>query len=677
LPLAAFLAILLGGRALPRRAIAVLGTAPTAAAAALAVAVAWNFIASPPPGGAFVSPHWTWIDVGDHTLASGNILAQAGLYLDPLAVVMMLVVTVIGFLILLYSTQYMAGDESYGRFFAYMNLFVSMMLVLVLADNLLFFYLGWEGVGLCSYLLISFWYKDAANVRAGRKAFIVTRVGDTALLLGIFLLATNLGTLDIQGVLAGASNANTWPAGSGLAVAAAMLLLAGALGKSAQLPLQTWLPDAMAGPTPTSALIHAATMVTAGVYLLARMSPLMAKAPDVQTLTAVIGAATLLYAALSALAQRDIKRVLAYSTISQVGYMFLALGVGSAWSAIFHLVTHAVFKSLLFLAAGAVILAMRHEQDMFRMGGLRKRMPLVFWSFLIGGAALSALPLITSGDYSKDAMLEAAWMLGTPGGKIFWTIGAVGAILSAAYTFRMIFLVFCGKKRRGEGEMPMSTTGVPPVSGGGTGILPVSALREDQKQQQDRAETALEHMGKMPMPQPGAAMKIPLVVLSVLTIVLAPIQWPRSLGDLPLLSNFLEGTFHVHPNFASPATDILLLGLTGVASLLGLGAAYVMFLRRPELSLRLAMSPAGSRLQRLWRAGWGFDWLYHRLLVGPFVATAEFLRGDFIDCIYRVLAETMTLAHYIFSATVTGRLRWYAAGIVLGAIVFLFIVVLR
>jgi NADH-quinone oxidoreductase subunit L len=629
LPLAAFLAILLGGRLLPRRAIAVLGTAPAAAAAALAVAIAWSFIASPPPGGAFVSPHWTWIDVGDPASPAGHFLAQAGLYLDPLAVVMMLVVTVIGFLILLYSTQYMAGDESYGRFFAYMNLFVSMMLVLVLADNLLFFYLGWEGVGLCSYLLISFWYKDAANVRAGRKAFIVTRVGDTALLLGIFLLATNLGTLDIQGVLAGVANAQTWPAGSGLAVAAAMLLLGGALGKSAQLPLQTWLPDAMAGPTPTSALIHAATMVTAGVYLLARMSPLMAKAPDVQTLTAVIGAATLLYAALSALVQRDIKRVLAYSTISQVGYMFLALGVGSAWSAIFHLVTHAVFKSLLFLAAGAVILAMRHEQDMFKMGGLRKRMPLVFWSFLIGGAALSALPLVTSGDYSKDAMLEAAWMLGTPGGKVLWTVGAVGAILSAAYTFRMIFLVFCGKERQ------------------------------------------------EPDAQPGAAMKIPLVVLSVLTIALAPIQWPRSLGDMPLLSNFLEGTFHVHPNFASPATDILLLGLTGVASLLGLGAAYVMFLRRPELSLRLAMSPAGSRLQRFWLAGWGFDWLYDRLLVGPFVAMAEFLRDDFIDWIYRVLAETMTLAHYIFSATVTGRLRWYAAGIVLGAIVFLLIVVLR
>ena len=670
MPLAAFLAIVLGGRALPRRAIAILGTAPAGAAAALAVAIAWSFIASPPPGGAFVSSHWTWIDVGNPASSAGHFLAQAGLYLDPLAVVMMLVVTVIGFLILLYSTQYMAGDESYGRFFAYMNLFVSMMLVLVLADNLLFFYLGWEGVGLCSYLLISFWYKDAVNVRAGRKAFIVTRVGDTALLLGIFLLATNLGTLDIQGVLAGAANAETWPAGSGLAVAAAMLLLAGALGKSAQLPLQTWLPDAMAGPTPTSALIHAATMVTAGVYLLARMSPLMAKAPDVQTLTAVIGAATLLYAALSALVQRDIKRVLAYSTISQVGYMFLALGVGSAWSAIFHLMTHAVFKSLLFLAAGAVILAMRHEQDMFKMGGLRKRMPLVFWSFLIGGAALSALPLVTSGDYSKDAMLEAAWMLGTPAGKVLWTVGAVGAILSAAYTFRMIFLVFCGKERRGEGVSPARDEGIlPSCAADILSASDASSVAQKKKQQQDAGET--------PAPQLGAAMKIPLVVLSVLTIALAPIQWPRSLGDLPLLSNFLEGTFHVQPKFASSATDIMLLGLTGVASLLGLGAAYVMFLRRPELSLGLAMSPMGSRLRRLWLAGWGFDWLYDRLLVSPFVAMAGLLRGDFIDWIYRAVAEAMTLAHLILSATVTGRLRWYAAGIVIGAIIFLFIVVLR
>lgn len=262
-------------------------------------------------------------------------------------------------------------------------------------------------------------------------------------------------------------------------------------------------------------------------------------------------------------------------------------------------------------------------------------------------------------------------MLGTPGGKIFWTVGAVGAIISAAYTFRMIFLVFCGKERGVAGGTPARDEGILPSCA--ADILSASdAFPVAQKKKQQRQDA-----GGTPATQPGAAMKIPLVVLSVLTIALAPIQWPRSLGDMPLLSNFLEGTFHVQPNFASPATDILLLGLTGLASLLGLAAAYVIFLRRPELSLGLAMSPAGSRLRRLWLTGWGFDWLYDRLLVGPFVAMAEFLRGDFIDWIYRAVAETMTLSHFILSATVTSRLRWYAAGIVIGAIVFLFIVVLR
>ena len=282
------------------------------------------------------------------------------------------------------------------------------MLVLVLADNLLLLYLGWEGVGLCSYLLIGFWYRDPANGYAARKAFVVTRIGDTAMAIGIFLIVQHLGTLDIPQVLerAGAQ----WTPGGTLAVTVAALLLGGAVGKSAQLPLQTWLPDAMAGPTPVSALIHAATMVTAGVYLIARTHTLFTLAPPVMFAVAVIGAATLLVAGFSALVQRDIKRVLAYSTISQLGYMFLALGVGAFSAAVFHLMTHAFFKALLFLGAGAVILALHHEQDMGKMGGLKRELPIVFWTFLAGSAALAGLPLVTAGFFSKDLILWHAWL---------------------------------------------------------------------------------------------------------------------------------------------------------------------------------------------------------------------------------------------------------------------------
>ena len=339
-------------------------------------------------------------------LALENLSVPFGFYLDALSMTMLFVVTGVGFIIHVYSAGFMASDPGYARFFAYMNLFVSAMLVLVLADNLVLLYLGWEGVGLCSYLLIGFWYQDPNNGYAARKAFVMTRLGDTAMALGLFLLFTQLHTFDIQSLMQRA--ASQWPAGSLLPMISAALLLGGALGKSAQLPLQTWLPDAMAGPTPVSALIHAATMVTAGVYLIARTHDLFILAPTVQFAVGVIGSVTLLIAGCSALAQTDIKRILAYSTISQIGYMFLALGVGAWSAAVFHLLTHAFFKALLFLAAGAVIFCFHHEHNIFKMGGLRKAMPLTFWSFMIGSAALSALPF-TSGFYSKHEILLAAF----------------------------------------------------------------------------------------------------------------------------------------------------------------------------------------------------------------------------------------------------------------------------
>ena len=428
---AALLALL--GPRLPPKAVAAIGVSSVGIAAGIAIAAAASFLASPPAASAFDQHLWTWIDVA-------GFRADVAFYLDPLSLVMVLVVTFVAFWIHLYSAEFMAGDEGYSRFFAYMNLFVASMVVLLLADNLLLLYLGWEGVGLCSYLLIGFWYQDPANGRAGQKAFIVTRVGDTAMATGLFLLFHSLGTLRIPDLMSRA--AAEWHSGPPLAIAAAALLLGGAVGKSAQLPLQTWLPDAMAGPTPTSALIHAATMVTAGVYLIARMHVLFELAPPVQLAVGVIGAATLLLAGCSALVQTDIKRVLAYSTMSQIGYMFVALGVGAWSAAIFHFMTHAFFKALLFLAAGIVIEALHDEHDVRRMGGLRRALPVAFWTFLIGGLSLAGLPLVTAGAYSKD------WIIASDAqNRALWIAAIIGVALTSMYTFRLILLVFFGPLR--------------------------------------------------------------------------------------------------------------------------------------------------------------------------------------------------------------------------------------
>lgn len=384
-------------------------------------------------GQAFDLPMWTW-------MSEGAFKIGITLHLDGLSLTMLGVVTGVGTLIHLFSSWYMRGEEGYSRFFAYTNLFIASMLVLVLADNLLVLYLGWEGVGLCSYLLIGFYYRNPANGAAAMKAFIVTRVGDVFLAIALFILYAQFGTLNI------AQLSQIAPAqaaiGSSVMFWATLMLLGGAVGKSAQLPLQTWLADAMAGPTPVSALIHAATMVTAGVYLIARTHVLFLMAPEVLHLVGIIGAITLLIAGFSALVQTDIKRVLAYSTMSQIGYMFLALGVQAWDAAIFHLMIHAFFKALLFLASGSVILSCHHEQNIFKMGGLRKQLPMAFAAFIIGGSALSALPLVTAGFYSKDAILSGAL---ASGHLNLLVAGLVGALLTSLYTFRMIFIVFFGK----------------------------------------------------------------------------------------------------------------------------------------------------------------------------------------------------------------------------------------
>ncbi|MCW8125314.1 NADH-quinone oxidoreductase subunit L [Microbulbifer halophilus] len=437
LPLLGFLLLisvpLVSDRELPEKATAIIGVGSVGLAALLTGLLAATHFAGN-AGATLAVSLWQWLSVGGLQLGFD-------FYLDWLTLVMLSVVTGVGFLIHLYSAGYMRGDSGYRRYFAYLNLFVCAMLLLVLADNLVLLYLGWEGVGLCSYLLIGFWYRDPANGAAARKAFIVTRIGDTAMAIGLFLLFNEFATLNIRELIGALSSAQPNDATITLA---ALLLLGGAVGKSAQLPLQTWLPDAMAGPTPVSALIHAATMVTAGVYLIARMHPLFVLSETAMSAVAIVGALTLLLAGCSALVQSDIKRVLAYSTISQIGYMFLALGVG-AWSgAIFHLITHAFFKALLFLVAGSVILSLHHEQDIFRMGGLRRKIPFTFICFLIGCACLAALPF-TSGFYSKDQILLSAWNFHR-GFNGIWLAGVVGALITGLYSFRLLLLVFFGRE---------------------------------------------------------------------------------------------------------------------------------------------------------------------------------------------------------------------------------------
>ncbi len=614
LPFAGFFILAVSGARMSKNAVASVGVGSVFLSAVIAGIIGIDFIASPPPGHAYSLTLWRWFEVSGFKPA-------ITFYLDALSLVMTTVVTFVAFLIHLYSSEFMDEEEGYSRFFAYMNLFVGSMLVLVLADNLLLLYLGWEGVGLCSYLLIGFWYKDSANGRAAMKAFIVTRVGDVSLAIGLFLIFNRLGTLQIQDFMRLASA--QWAVGSGLAVAAAVLILGGAVGKSAQLPLQTWLPDAMAGPTPVSALIHAATMVTAGVYLIARTHVIFELAPVVEHIVAAVGALTLLISGFSALAQHDIKRVLAYSTISQIGYMFVALGVGAWSAAIFHFMTHAFFKALLFLGAGVVISGLEQEHDIFKMGGLKKQLPLTFWCFLAGAASLSALPIVTAGFYSKDLILWQAWS-SKAGGPWLWAAGVAGAFLTSLYTFRMVFIAFFGKPKK-----------------------------EVTK-------------------KPGPRMVLPLVVLAVLAVMSGFIELPSSLGDLKLFTGFMHNSLPpVIRNAVPSGTEGVLLTLAGLVSIAGIFAAYILFLRLPGYVERTVKTLPGTLLQRFWFSGWGFDRVYDTFLVTPFLWISRVNRGDFIDLVYSGIAWYNGLFHGALSMSQAGKIRWYAVGIVLGAILFI------
>ena len=596
-PLLGFLSLVLTGGSLPKKIVAVIGVGSIGLSFLVAAIIAAQFLAN---GEAhFIKEVWVWMSVG--SFSPGFTF-----YLDGLSLVMMLVITGIGFLIHLYSAGFMLDDPSYSRFFSYMNLFVASMLMLVLADNLVLLYLGWEGVGLCSYLLIGFWYENPANGYAARKAFVTTRVGDTSMAIGLFLLFAQLGTLNIQDMLHAAEA--QWAIGSGLAVAASLLLLGGAVGKSAQLPLQTWLPDAMAGPTPISALIHAATMVTAGVYLIARTHVLFELAPNVQLLVAWIGLVTLLMAGFTAMTQHDIKRILAYSTVSQIGYMFLGLGVGAYSASIFHLMTHAFFKALLFLAAGTVILSLHHEHDIFRMGGKRKQLPVAFASFLIGSLALAAFPG-TSGFFSKDEILLAALETEGPG-LILWIGGVIGAFFTGIYSFRLVFVVFFGESK---------------------------AHHEDK-------EVA------------GFSMAGPLILLMILSVF-------GGLITIPVQEVFNHGDVHEEHHVSAFMHGIMI-----AVPLLGIGVSYLFYMSRALSIENLMVSSTAKSLHKFWFSGWGMDRLYQILFVNPFLFLARVNRADLVDRFYELLVRLTRIAHKMVAQTQTGQLRWYALSIAAGLI---------
>ncbi len=598
-PLLGFLVLFLSGGGLPKRLVATIGAGSIGLAFIAALFVALPII----NGDTQIIVHevYTW-------MAVGSFESAFGLYLDGLSVVMILVITGVGFLIHLYSTGFMIDDPSYSRFFAIMNLFVAAMLVLVLADNLLLLYLGWEGVGLCSYLLIGFWYQDPENGYAARKAFVTTRVGDTSMAIGLFLIFSQLGSLDIQESMALAQV--EWGLGSGYAVAAALLLLGGAVGKSAQMPLQTWLPDAMAGPTPISALIHAATMVTAGVYLIARTHTLFELAPDVQLLVALIGLATLLIAGFTAMTQHDIKRILAYSTISQIGYMFLGLGVG-AWSAsVFHLMTHAFFKALLFLAAGTVILSLHHEHNIFKMGGKWRQLPLAFASFLIGSLALAAFPF-TSGYFSKDEILLAALELEHYGFWL-WLGGVVGAFFTGIYSFRLVFVVFFGDSAGHHGAREVT----------------------------------------------GFSMAAPLLVLMVLALAGGLIHVPT------------ESIFAA-PEHGEHQVSTLMHSIMIAVPLLGIALSYLFYGSRTLSVERLMSNNVARGLHKFWFAGWGFDGLYRRLFITPYLWLAAINKRDVVDTASELLVILSEAGNAMLARSQSGSLRWYILSVVGGTVLLI------
>ena len=579
----------------------------------------------------FVGKYFTW-------MIAGPFRVDFALQVDQLTVVMVLTVCFVGWLIHIYSTGYMAHEGGYYRFFSYLNLFMFFMLTLVMAANLIVMFVGWEGVGLCSYLLIGFWFLKKSAADAGKKAFITTRIGDFGFTVGVLLTFATFGSIDFGTIF---KSVATNPFSEVTLTTICILLFTGAVGKSAQLPLYVWLPDAMEGPTPVSALIHAATMVTAGVYMVARMNPLFSRAPIAMLLVATVGAITAFYSATIGIAQTDIKKVLAYSTVSQLGYMFLACGVGSYAAGIFHLMTHAFFKGLLFLAAGSVIHAMGGEQDMMKMGALRKKIPATYWTMLIATLAIAGIPGF-AGFFSKDEILEAAHT-GPHANFVLWLLGVVGAAITSFYMFRLVFLTFFGAPRYDEHHV---------------------------------------HVHESPK-----NMTIPLMVLAFCSIFGGWFAAPHLIGGVDYFQKFLEPVFSTYaPPAAEPAHVIAeqvaspgmefvkaITGIPVIVAVLGLLLAWWLYIKNPETPKRLAQSLRGLYL--LVFNKYYVDEIYGALIVRPliWISTNVLWHGvdeGIIDGLVNGSARAARASGGRLRQLQSGNIRSYASWVLIGVLGF-------
>ncbi|HUR23612.1 MAG TPA: NADH-quinone oxidoreductase subunit L [Acidimicrobiales bacterium] len=643
LPLAGFLILLAFGRRLGDPKAGYLATAMMFGAFLVAVGVFFDLMGRHGEERVFDQNLFTWI-------SAGRLDVHVGFLVDPLSVTMALFVTGVGALIHLYSVGYMHGDERYPTFFVYLNLFAFSMLMLVLSDSFLLTFLGWEGVGACSYFLISFWFERPTAATAGKKAFVTNRVGDFGFMLAMFLIFLTFGSLNYIPVLEGAHDL-----AKGTATAIALLLFVGAVGKSAQLPLYVWLPDAMEGPTPVSALIHAATMVTAGVFLMVRVNPILDMAPGALTLIAVIGALTAFFAATIACAQNDIKKVLAYSTVSQLGYMFLAVGSGAYIAAIFHMVTHAFFKALLFLGAGSVIHGMHDEQDMKRMGALRKWLPITSGTFIVGWLAIAGVPPF-SGFWSKDDILLAAWEKN----RALWLVGLITALMTAYYMSRQVFLVFYGGERwkqadaRSEGAAAAEPEHEPAAAGGGHGDTVAGA------------HGAGAHGEFKPHESPGT-MTFPLIALAVLAAVAGILKSP--------LDHWLE-TVLAHPHhFASSSSTKLGLAVVAIAS------AVTGILLARAIWLRGKKARQDSLEPETLKHAWYVDELYQKIIEAPGRALANFsafvVDAKIIDGTVNGVGALVRAGGSRLRGVQSGFVRSYALAVAVGAVAILAYAVAR
>ena len=658
------------GKRLTRHAVATAALAFSGASFGLALFVAARF-------STLELPH---VETVAQWIRAGNFRADFAFYLDQLSLVMLLVVTGVGFLIHIYSVGYMWEEGGFYRFFSYLNLFMFFMLTLVLANNYLVMFIGWEGVGLASYLLIGFFFLRDSAASAGKKAFIVNRVGDFGFLIALFLLIKHFGSLDFTQVFQQVASLSPETAGAGLLTAIGLLLMVGAAGKSAQLPLYVWLPDAMEGPTPVSALIHAATMVTAGVYMVARSHMIFEHAPIALTVVAIIGTLTALFAATIGIAQTDIKKVLAYSTISQLGYMFMACGVAAFSAAIFHLMTHAFFKGLLFLAAGSVIHAIGGEQDMRKMGGLKEKIPWTFWTMTAGTVAIAGIPPL-AGFFSKDEILwrayQASWA--------YWLIGLFTAFLTSFYMFRLWFMTFTGSYR-GATEEQHAHAGPAGHAEHGTHL--------GRDQAASRAAGAPAPHGHGGIHESPRVMLVPLVILALLSVVGGWIGIPGSMGGGNHFDKFLAPVFHTStPSLNTQhvtsgelgppekqtegpepqtrrATELLFTGISVFAALLGFVMAAIFYYLRPELPDEIAHALGGFYHAVLNK--YYVDELYSILFVKPVVDGSRRILWHGVDqsVIDATLDDSADGARHI-SDTLrhmqSGNIRSYAGWVAAGA----------